>query len=124
MASTIETTALPRRKVSKRRRFEIEKSNRVLLEEDLLAKRFEFESRPYEAHIQFSNVCNMSCIMCYDGWIPPLRKMSPDILRKVTRDLAPDLSVMIPYGGSEPLIVTWEQAHALAAENSIEMRLT
>ena len=120
------TTAVekPRRKVSTRRRMEIEKRNRALLERELLAKRFVFESRPYEAHVQFSNVCNMSCIMCYDGWIPPLRKMSPDILRRVTRDFAPDLSVMIPYGGSEPLIVTWEQAHALAAEHSIEMRLT
>ena len=51
--------------------------------------RFVFQSRPYEAHIQFSNVCNMSCIMCYDGWIPPLRKMSPEILDRLTRQMAP-----------------------------------
>jgi radical SAM protein with 4Fe4S-binding SPASM domain len=103
---------------------EIEKRNRALLEEELLGKSFVFRSRPYEAHIQFSNVCNMSCIMCYDGWIPPLRKMSPDILEKLTREIAPSLSVMIPYGGSEPLIVTWDRARDLAEQQSIEMRLT
>ncbi len=101
---------------------EIEKRNRALLEEELLEKRFTFRSRPYEAHVQFSNVCNMSCIMCYDGWVPPLRKMSPDILEKVSRELAPHLSVMIPYGGSEPLIVTWDQARDLAEKHSIELR--
>src|SRR6476619_5934816 len=106
----MSTTMAKRRKVSMRRRIEIEKRNRALLEEELLGKRVVFRSRPYEAHIQFSNVCNMSCIMCYDGWIPPLRKMSPEILDRLTREMAPNLSVMIPYGGSEPLIVTWDQA--------------
>src|SRR6267378_3620787 len=110
MATVLETSAPApgarraprRRKISMRRRMEIEKRNRVLLEEELLSKSFVFRSRPYEAHIQFSNVCNMSCIMCYDGWIPPVRKISPGILKKVTEELAPHLSVMIPYGGSEP----------------------
>ena len=88
-----------------RRRLEIEKRNRALLEGELLGKKLVFESRPYEAHIQFSNVCNMSCIMCYDGWLPPVRKMSPEVLEKVARELAPHLSVVIPYGGSEPLIL-------------------
>ncbi len=110
--------------VSMRRRNEIERHHRALLEEDLLEKRFVFRSRPYEAHIQFSNVCNMSCIMCYDGWVPPLRKMSPDILEKVSTELAPYLSVVIPYGGSEPLIVTWDAARDLAEKHSIELRLT
>ena len=113
-----------RRRVSMRRRMQIEKRNRAVLERELLAKSFVFQSRPYEAHIQFSNVCNMSCIMCYDGWLPPVRKMSPEILDKMTEELAPHLSVMIPYGGSEPLIVTWEQARDLAEQQSIEMRLT
>ena len=107
-----------RRKVSMRRRMQIEKRNRALLERELLAKSFVFQSRPYEAHIQFSNVCNMSCIMCYDGWLPPVRKMSPEILEKVSEELAPHLSVMIPYGGSEPLIVTWEQARDLAGSTA------
>jgi radical SAM protein with 4Fe4S-binding SPASM domain len=103
---------------------EIEKRNRALLEDELLAKRFVFQSRPYEAHIQFSNVCNMSCIMCYDGWLPPVRKMSPDILERVAEEVAPHLSVVIPYGGSEPLIVTWVEARDVAEQHSIELRLT
>jgi radical SAM protein with 4Fe4S-binding SPASM domain len=123
-APSVPRTSPKRRKISMRRRMEIEKRNRALLEEELLTKSFVFRSRPYEAHIQFSNVCNMSCIMCYDGWIPPVRRMSPDILRKVAEEFAPQLSVMIPYGGSEPLIVTWEQARDLAQQHSIEMRLT
>ena len=91
----------------------------------MLAHRFEFRSRPYEAHIQFSNVCNMSCIMCYDGWLPPVRKMSPEHPRQlVARELGPSLSTVIPYGGSEPLIVTWETARDFAEQHSIELRLT
>ncbi len=102
----------------------IELYHRALLERDLLEKRVAFESRPYEAHIQYSNVCNMSCIMCYDGWLPPVKKMSPEILERVREELAPSLSVLIPYGGSEPLIVTWDEARDMAREFSIEMRLT
>ena len=41
-------------------RLQVERHNRALLERDLLDKRLAFESRPYEAHIQYSNVCNMS----------------------------------------------------------------
>ena len=41
-------------------RLRIELHNRALLERDLLDKRLAFRSRPYEAHIQYSNVCNMS----------------------------------------------------------------
>jgi radical SAM protein with 4Fe4S-binding SPASM domain len=128
MATVVERQSPPqraarkRRRVSMRRRVEIEEHNRALLERELLEKRFVFESRPYEAHIQFSNVCNMSCIMCYDGWVPPLRKMSPDILEKVTAQLAPGLSIVIPYGGSEPLIVTWDQARTMAEQYSIDLR--
>jgi radical SAM protein with 4Fe4S-binding SPASM domain len=123
-APTARRASSKRRKISMRRRIEVEKRNRALLEEDLLSKSFVFRSRPYEAHLQFSNVCNMSCVMCYDGWIPPVRRISPDILRKVTEELAPNLSVMIPYGGSEPLIVTWDQARDLAEQQSVQIRLT
>jgi radical SAM protein with 4Fe4S-binding SPASM domain len=128
MATVVERQSAPRRapatrrRISVRRRLEIEKRNRALLEDELLGRRFVFESRPYEAHIQFSNICNMSCIMCYDGWLPPVRKMSPEVLEKVARELAPHLSVVIPYGGSEPLIVTWDQARELATRHSIDLR--
>ena len=47
--------------------------NRALLDRDLREKRLVFESRPYEAHVQFSNFCNMSCVMCLDGNNPPLQ---------------------------------------------------
>ncbi len=105
-------------------RIRIELHNRALLERDLLDKRLDFRSRPYEAHIQYSNVCNMSCIMCYDGWHPPVRKMSSEILARVREEVAPFLSVVIPYGGSEPLIATWDQARDMAVDYSIELRLT
>jgi radical SAM protein with 4Fe4S-binding SPASM domain len=110
--------------VTRTERLVIELHNRALLEQDLLDKRFKFRSRPYEAHVQYSNVCNMSCIMCYDGWHPPVKKMSPAILESVRAEVAPFLSVVIPYGGSEPLIVTWDQARDMARDFSIELRLT
>jgi radical SAM protein with 4Fe4S-binding SPASM domain len=110
--------------VGRAERLHVELHNRALLERDLLEKRLDFRSRPYEAHVQYSNVCNMSCIMCYDGWHPPVKKMSPEILERVRAEVAPFLSVVIPYGGSEPLIVTWDQARDMARDYSIEMRLT
>src|SRR6185503_16733752 len=97
-------------------RLQVELPNRALLERDLLDQRVVFESRPYEAHIQYSNVCNMSCIMCYDGWHPPVTKMPAELLERVREQLAPFLSVVIPYGGSEPLIVTWDQARDTARD--------
>jgi radical SAM protein with 4Fe4S-binding SPASM domain len=105
-------------------RLQIERHNRSLLEQELLAKRLEFQSRPYEAHIQFSNFCNMSCVMCWNGANPPVEKMSPGLLAKVRRQIAPSLSVVIPYDGSEPLVLTWDQARDLAEQYSIELRIT
>ena len=64
-----------RPKITREERFEIEARNRARLERELLEKRFVFESRPFEAQIQYSNFCNMSCIMCHDGANPPWRKM-------------------------------------------------
>jgi len=126
VAATLEPTdrSSRAREVDPEQRLQVELHNRALLERDLLDKRLVFESRPYEAHIQYSNVCNMSCIMCYDGWHPPVKKMPAEILERVREQLAPFLSVVIPYGGSEPLIVTWDQARDTARDFSIEMRLT
>jgi radical SAM protein with 4Fe4S-binding SPASM domain len=105
-------------------RLEIERHNRLLLEQELLDKRLEFESRPYEAHIQYSNFCNMSCVMCYDGANPPTQKMTSDLLTKIREQLAPSLSVVIPYDGSEPLLLTWDEARDMAEEYSIDLRIT
>jgi radical SAM protein with 4Fe4S-binding SPASM domain len=114
----------PRPKITREERLEIEARNRALLEGELLEKRFEFESRPFEAQIQYSNFCNMSCIMCHDGANPPLRKMSPKILRKVGEQIAPSVSCVIPFDGSEPLIVAWDEARRMAEEYSFEFSLT
>ena len=102
----------------------IEAHNRALVERELLDKKLVFASRPYEAQIQYSNFCNMSCIMCHDGANPPLRKMSPEILRKVGEQIAPSVSVVIPFDGSEPLIVAWDEARQMAEDYSFEFSLT
>ncbi len=114
----------PRPKITREERLEIEARNRALLERELLEKRFVFDSRPFEAQIQYSNFCNMSCIMCHDGANPPLRKMSPQILRKVGEQIAPSVSVVVPFDGSEPLIVAWDEARQMAEEYSFEFSLT
>jgi radical SAM protein with 4Fe4S-binding SPASM domain len=50
--------------------------------------------------------------------------MSAEILARVREEVAPFLSVVIPYGGSEPLIATWDQARDMAVDYGIELRLT
>jgi glutamate-1-semialdehyde 2,1-aminomutase len=122
-AAVTEATEV-RPKISAEKRLQIEKENRALLEQDLLGKSLVFASRPYEAYIQYSNFCNMSCIMCHDGSNPPLRKMSPEILKKVGEQVAPSLSVVIPHGGSEPLIVAWDETRGMAEQYGFELDLT
>jgi glutamate-1-semialdehyde aminotransferase/MoaA/NifB/PqqE/SkfB family radical SAM enzyme len=97
--------------------------NEALLERDLRQKRLLFESRPYEAHVQFSNFCNMSCIMCWDGDNPPLKKMSPVVLERLRNEIAPHLSVITPHDGSEPTVVTWDEMVALAKDYSVQLEL-
>ena len=67
-------------KITWEERDRLDERNSDLLDRDLRDKRLVFESRPYEAHVQFSNFCNMSCIMCWNGTNPPLIKMAPDVL--------------------------------------------
>ena len=105
-------------------REEWELRDRALLERSLLEARTVFDTGPYEAHIGFSNVCNMSCIMCWDGANPPPRKMSPELIAKLSEEVAPSLSVVTPYNGSEPLIVSWEETRRMCEEHSIELSLT
>ncbi|MEQ8767650.1 MAG: radical SAM protein [Planctomycetota bacterium] len=97
----------------------IEKAQRALLDEDLGTQRLEFRSRPYMADVQFTNYCNMSCIMCYDGENPPLKRMSEPVLEKLAREIAPSLSIINPFGGSEPLAITWDETQRIARENGI-----
>jgi radical SAM protein with 4Fe4S-binding SPASM domain len=111
-------------KIRRNERLEIERRNRALLERELLDKRLVFDSRPYEAQIQFSNFCNMSCVMCHDGANPLFRKMSPELLEKVGEQIAPSLSVVIPFDGSEPLLVGWDEARSMAEEYGFEFSLT
>ena len=106
------------------KRERIERLNRELLERELLARQVVFESGPYEAHVQFSNFCNMSCVMCWDGENPPLHNMSAEVLQHLRRDVAPHLSVITPHGGSEPLAVNWDAARGIAEEFSIDLCLT
>jgi radical SAM protein with 4Fe4S-binding SPASM domain len=98
--------------------------DRALLERSLLEGRTVLETGPYEAHVGFSNVCNMSCIMCWDGSNPPPRKMTPELIAALRADVAPWLSVITPYNGSEPLIVSWEETRRVCEEHSVELSLT
>jgi pyridoxine 4-dehydrogenase len=110
--------------ISKEERLRIEAENRALLDRELTSGSCVFASRPFEAHIQFTNFCNMSCITCYAGANPPLEKMPPQILEKVNEQIAPSVSLVIPYVGSEPLIVMWDEARRMAERFSIELRIT
>lgn len=101
---------------------EVEYRHQLL--EDLLNGRFEYSGGPYEAHIQFSNYCNMSCIMCWDGRNPPVETSSPQLLQKISDQVAPHLSVMTPYSGSEPLVMSWNETRDMASENSVLLCLT
>jgi radical SAM protein with 4Fe4S-binding SPASM domain len=100
------------------------KRNRALLDRELLEKRLTFESGPYEAHVQFSNFCNMSCIMCWDGENPPLKRMDPVVLAKVREQIAPSLSVITPHSASEPLVASWDATLAFARDYSVQLALT
>jgi radical SAM protein with 4Fe4S-binding SPASM domain len=112
------------RQIDRRERDGIDRRNRELLAQDLLEKRLLFSSRPYEAHVQFSNFCNMSCIMCWDGENPPLQKMAPRMIARVADEMAPHLTVITPHGGSEPLIVTWDETRRMAEQFSVDLCLT
>ena len=92
--------------------------------EDLLEQRLVYTSGPYEAHVQFSNFCNMSCIMCWDGRNPPTEKAPAKLLEKISQQVAPHLSVITPYSGSEPLVLSWDETRDMAVENSVLLCVT
>ncbi len=102
----------------------IERAYRQLLLEDLLSQNLQFRSGPYEAHIQFSNFCNMSCIMCWDGKNPKAEKAPDELLKKIDEQVAPYLSVITPYSGSEPLVWTWDETRTIAEDNGVLLCIT
>jgi radical SAM protein with 4Fe4S-binding SPASM domain len=105
-------------------REELERWTRTRLERALLKNELVLETGPYEAHVGFSNVCNMSCIMCWNGANPPAQRMDPAALERFAEQVAPSLSIITPYDGSEPLIVTWDETRRVCERYSIELCLT
>src|SRR5262245_22568128 len=96
---------------------------RELREQDFWTGRLEFSSRPLLLHLQLSNFCNMSCIMCWDGNDAPLRKMPDTVLERLEREALPHAVAIEPFVGSEPLIVTWDLALALARRHGLQLDL-
>jgi len=103
---------------------DVEKLNREILEIELNQNQYEFASRPHEAHIQFSNFCNMSCVMCWNGNNPKTQKLTEELVEKVAQQLGPHLSLIQPYDGSEPLILTWEETRDLARKYGVLLKIT
>lgn len=103
---------------------DVEKLNREILEIELNENQLEFASRPHEAHIQFSNFCNMSCVMCWNGNNPKTQKLTEELVQKVAEQLGPHLSLIQPYDGSEPLILTWEETRDLARKYGVLLKIT
>lgn len=101
-----------------------ERHNRALLVEDVVDGRLRFRSRPVEAHIQFSTFCNQSCVMCWDGEHPPLVDMDDDLLARISAEIAPTMSVLIPHDGSEPTARRWQEICDFARRHDLELDLT
>ena len=95
--------------------------NRSRLDQDLVEGRLRFESKPRVAELQLSNFCNMSCTMCYDGNNPPMKKMSQRVIDILEKDVLPTTSVLSPFVGSEPLIITWDLARELAERHELTL---
>src|SRR5258706_444255 len=59
--------------------------------------------------------------MGYPSGTPPLQKLPEPVLEKLTRDVFPIASVLIPFAGSEPLILTWDLTRRLAQLFGLEL---
>ena len=94
------------------------------IKQHLLNNDLEFEIGPLQSHVQFSNYCNLSCIMCWNGKNPRTQRVSPELLEKFETQLGPHLSVMVPFSGSEPLILTWDETRAMAEKYGVLLRVT
>lgn len=103
---------------------EQEREHWQLLKKQLLENQLEFSTGPLQAHVQFSNYCNLSCIMCWNGRNPRTKKISGELLERIEKQLGPQLSLMIPFSGSEPLILTWDETRGMAERYGVLLRIT
>ena len=101
-----------------------EKAHWETIKRHLLNNDVEFKTGPIQSHVQFSNYCNLSCIMCWNGKNPRTQRVPPDLLEKIETQLGPHLSVMVPFSGSEPLILTWDETRAMAEKYGVLLRVT
>ncbi|MBM4062875.1 MAG: radical SAM protein [Planctomycetes bacterium] len=97
--------------------------NRARLDQDITSQRFVWESMPRIVDLQLSNICNMACTMCHDGASPPPRKLDPAVLEPFAREVLPTAAVVVPFAGSEPLIVTWDLTRDLARRYDLELEM-
>ena len=103
---------------------QLERERWQQLKTQLLNGDLELGTGPLLAHVQFSNYCNLSCIMCWNGKNPRTRRMSPELLEKVGAQLGPKLSLMVPISVSEPLILTWDETRQIAERYGVLLRIT
>ncbi len=96
-------------------------SNIAKVGEDLWDGRVVYQSLPRVVDVQLTNFCNMSCTMCYDGNNPPVKKLPPELVEKLGAEIFPTASVLVPFSGSEPLIVTWDLARKMAQLYNLEL---
>ncbi|HET6164790.1 MAG TPA: radical SAM protein [Planctomycetota bacterium] len=107
--------------VDPREKRRLAEENRARLEAELWHGSLHFQSRPRIVDVQFSNFCNMACTMCYPHGNPPLQKLPEPVLEKLARDVFPVASVLVPFAGSEPLILTWDLTRRLAQLFGLEL---
>ena len=97
--------------------------NRQRLDQDLVSRRLVWESRPRIIDLQLSNICNMSCTMCYDGGNPAPQRLATEVVEKFAAEALPTAAAIVPFAGSEPLIVTWDLTKDLAQRFDLELEL-
>ncbi|MDO8349245.1 MAG: radical SAM protein [Planctomycetota bacterium] len=102
---------------------ELTRGNRARLDQDLVTQRLVWQSMPRVVDLQLSNFCNMSCTMCYDGANPPLEKLDTALVERFAAEVLPTASVVVPFAGSEPLILTWDLTKQLAERYGVELEL-
>ena len=109
--------------ISREEKERLLRENREALDRDLWVQSLTFKSMPRSVDLQLSNFCNMSCTMCYDGDNPPLQKLDEDVAARISEEVLPTASVITPFAGSEPLILTWETTLEFAQRYRVELDL-
>ena len=109
--------------ITRAQKAELARSNRARLDQDLTTQRLLWQSMPRVVDMQLSNFCNMSCTMCYDGNNPPLEKLDTALVERFAAEVLPTASVVVPFAGSEPLILTWDLTKQLAERYGVELEL-